>query len=118
MSDISLETSEKNMCPVNYAVNLLSGKYKLRILHALIQESPKRFKVLEREIAGISPTMLTSQLRELERDGLVARAIFATVPPTVEYSMTKMGYSTLPMLTEIYKWGAAHQAAKLEKISD
>ncbi|WP_429400901.1 winged helix-turn-helix transcriptional regulator [Mucilaginibacter lappiensis] len=107
--------NEKNMCPVNYAVNLLSGKYKLRILHALLQESPKRFKVLEREITGISPTMLTSQLRDLERDGLVSRTIFATVPPTVEYKITAMGHSTLPMLTEIYKWGLAHQAAELEK---
>jgi DNA-binding HxlR family transcriptional regulator len=107
--------NENKMCPVNYAVNLLCGKYKLRILHALLQESPKRFKVLEREITGISPTMLTSQLRDLERDGLVSRTIFATVPPTVEYAITVMGHSTLPMLTEIYKWGSAHQAAELDK---
>lgn len=106
---------EKNICPVNYAVNLLSGKYKLRILHALLQESPQRFKVLERGITGISPTMLTSQLRELEKDGLIGRAIFATVPPTVEYSITSVGQSTLPMLNEIYKWGLAHQSANLKK---
>jgi DNA-binding HxlR family transcriptional regulator len=109
MSKIKLNTDEEISCPVNYAINLLSGKYKLRILHALLNGSPKRFKVLEREITGVSPTMLTMQLRELERDGLISREIFATVPPTVEYRPTPLGQTTLPMLTEIYKWGLAHQ---------
>ncbi len=95
---------------MEYAVSLLSGKYKLRILHALIKESPKRFKVLEREITGISPTMLTSlRLRELEADGLVSRTVFATVPPTVEYRLTEFGETTLPMMEEIKKWGQLHR---------
>jgi len=109
MSDIKFDKRKKILCPVEYAVSLLSGKYKLRILHALIKESPKRFKVLEREIAGISPTMLTSQLRELESDGLVSREIFATVPPTVEYRLTEFGQTTLPMMDEIKKWGLLHK---------
>jgi DNA-binding HxlR family transcriptional regulator len=76
----------------------------------LIQESPKRFKVLEREITGISPTMLTSQLRELEADGLIGREVFATVPPTVEYRLTEFGQTILPMMEEIKKWGLVHRS--------
>jgi len=109
MSDNKIDKRKKILCPVEYAVSLLSGKYKLRILHALIKESPKRFKVLEREITGISPTMLTSQLRELEADGLLSRTIFATVPPTVEYALTEFGKTTLPMMNEIKDWGLAHK---------
>ncbi len=99
-------TQRKNIiCPVEYTVSLLSGKYKIRILNALKDGSPKRFKVLERGISGISPTMLTTQLRELEADGLISREIFATVPPTVEYKLTALGLTTQPMLNEIKKWG-------------
>lgn len=104
-----LERRAKILCPVEYAVTVLSGKWKLRILHVLIKESPKRFKVLEREVSGITPTMLTSQLRELEADGLVSREVFATVPPTVEYRLTTFGQSTIPMMNEIKKWGLAHK---------
>jgi DNA-binding HxlR family transcriptional regulator len=107
--EIGTKKKQTISCPVEYAVSLLSGKYKLRILHALIQESPKRFKVLEREIKGISPTMLTSQLRELEADGLIGREVFATVPPTVEYKLTAFGQTILPMMEEIKKWGLAHR---------
>jgi DNA-binding HxlR family transcriptional regulator len=109
MNNKKAEKREKINCPVEYAVSILSGKWKLRILHALIKEQPKRFKVLEREVTGITPTMLTSQLRELEADGLIRRQIFATVPPTVEYSLTPFGESTTPMMDEIKKWGLAHR---------
>jgi DNA-binding HxlR family transcriptional regulator len=109
MSEKKIAAREKIVCPVEYAVSLLSGKFKIRILNALMNESPKRFKALERQIAGISPTMLTTQLRELEADGLVSRQIFATVPPTVEYSLTPFGQTTIPMLNEIKKWGLEHR---------
>ena len=109
MSNKKAEKREKISCPVEYAVSIFSGKWKLRIIHALTKEQPKRFKVLEREVTGITPTMLTSQLRELEADGLVKRKIYATVPPTVEYSLTPFGESTIPMMDEIKKWGLAHR---------
>jgi DNA-binding HxlR family transcriptional regulator len=96
------------LCPIEYAVDLMSGKWKLPILNALIKESPKRFKVLEREINGITPTMLTTKLRELEIDGLISRKIFATVPATVEYSLTNLGNTIQPMMNEIEKWGLMH----------
>ncbi|MGC5743974.1 winged helix-turn-helix transcriptional regulator [Chryseobacterium sp. NFX27] len=80
MSNLKTKINEKNLCPVNHAVSLLSRKYKLRILNALLNKGPKRFKVLEREI-------------------------FTTVPPTVEYKTTTLGQTTMPMLDEIYQWG-------------
>jgi DNA-binding HxlR family transcriptional regulator len=109
---VKKKKQEKISCPIEYAVSLLSGKYKLRILWALMQGNgtPKRFKVLEREIKGISPTMLTSQLRELEADGLIGREVFATVPPTVEYKLTEFGQTILPMMEEIKKWGLIHRS--------
>ncbi len=109
MSQKKFTEREKIICPVEYAVSMLSGKYKIRILNALLNESPRRFKNLERQITGISPTMLTTQLRELEADGLVSRQIFATVPPTVEYSLTTFGQTTMPMLNAIKKWGLEHR---------
>jgi DNA-binding HxlR family transcriptional regulator len=103
-----MKNKSKIICPVQYSLNILSGKWKLTILHALHKESPKRFKVLEREIEGITPTMLTTQLRDLEKNGLVRRKIFATVPPTVEYSTTELGKTLKPVIYEIKKWGVMH----------
>lgn len=96
-------------CPIEYTFDLLSGKWKLHLLHALVKKSPMRFKQLEREIHGITPTMLTSQLRSLEQHGLVSREIFATVPPTVEYRLTPLGRTIIPMMQAIEKWGLEHQ---------
>ena len=109
MNDLRIEKRRKIVCPVEYAVSLLSGKYKFRILYALIKESPKRFKVLEREIIGISPTMLTMQLRELEVYGVVSREVFATLPPTVEYRLTAFGQTIIPLMEEMKKWGLGHR---------
>ncbi len=100
---------EKIICPIEYSVALLGGKWKLPIIHALVKRSPLRFKELEREISGITPKMLTTQLRSLEVEGLVKREIFATVPPTVEYSLTSVGQSIQPMIQELEKWGLYHQ---------
>ena len=116
-NDIKIEKRKKILCPVEYAVSLLSGKYKFRILYALIKESPKRFKVLEREVSGISPTMLTTQLRELEADGLVSREVFATVPPTVEYRLTAFGQTIIPMMEEMKKWGLEHRSRQDQGVS-
>jgi DNA-binding HxlR family transcriptional regulator len=103
-----MENKSKIICPVQHSLNILSGKWKLPILHALHKESPKRFKVLEREIEGITPTMLTTQLRDLEKHGLISREIFATVPPTVEYRTTEFGQTLKPLIYEIKKWGILH----------
>lgn len=104
-------------CAVEYSVNLLGGKWKLPIIHALAKNKVLRFKEMEREIVGITPKMLTMQLRKLEEDGLVSRKIFPTVPPTVEYRLTDIGKSIQPMITELAKWGLYHSSLKKRKTS-
>ncbi len=103
-----MENNSKIICPVHHSLDILSGKWKLPILHALHKASPKRFKELEREIEGITPTMLTTQLRDLEKNGLISREAFATVPPTVEYRTTELGQTLKPLIKEIQKWGKYH----------
>jgi DNA-binding HxlR family transcriptional regulator len=103
-----MKNNSKIICPVQHSLDILGGKWKLPILHALQKSSPKRFKELEREIEGITPTMLTTQLRDLEKNALVSRQVFATVPPTVEYSLTELGHTIKPLLFEIKKWGIHH----------
>ncbi len=105
----------KIICPVQHALDVLNGKWKLSILHALHKTSPMRFKELEREIAGITPTMLTTQLRDLEKNGLISREIFATVPPTVEYRTTELGLSLQPLIGEI-KNGACCTKSILKRL--
>jgi len=103
-----MKNKSKIICPVQHSLNILGGKWKLPILHALHKSSPKRFKELEREIEGITPTMLTTQLRDLEKEKIISRQIFATVPPTVEYSLTELGQTIKPLIYEIKKWGIHH----------
>jgi DNA-binding HxlR family transcriptional regulator len=103
-----MKNNSKIICPVQHSLNILSGKWKLPILHALHKESPKRFKVLEREVIGITPTVLTTQLKDMVSHGLITRKIFATVPPTVEYSATTLGKSLQPLIYELKKWGVMH----------
>jgi DNA-binding HxlR family transcriptional regulator len=97
-------------CPIDHTVTLLSGKWKLCIIRELVKKSPMRFTELEREIAGITPTMLTAQLRQFEEELVVHRKVYPTVPPTVEYSLTEIGTAMEPMIMELEKWGLKHMA--------
>lgn len=83
---------------------MIGGKWKLSILKALIFHGTKRFGELRREVDGISQTMLTSQLRALEADGLVQRKAFAEIPPRVEYSATADGLALRPIFEEMHVW--------------
>lgn len=92
-------------CPVTSLLLMLQGKWKFQILYELCIKDPIRFGELRKNIAGITNTMLTSSLRELERDGLVSRIQYNEIPPHVEYSLTKMGNDLLPIFYEMTKWG-------------
>ncbi|MEL7121301.1 MAG: helix-turn-helix domain-containing protein [Bacteroidota bacterium] len=82
----------------------IGGKWKPIILY-LITKGANRFGILQRGIQGISKQMLTKQLRELETDGILNRKIYAEIPPRVEYSMTDLGNSLLPIIESMRNWG-------------
>lgn len=70
-----------------------------------VKDGPKRYGELRRNIPKVTHKMLAQQLRELERDGLVRRKVYATVPPKVEYSITKLGSTTIPVIEALRAWG-------------
>src|SRR6516225_427711 len=94
-------------CPVEAAIDVIGGKWKAPILWWLNQRT-WRFAELRRQIPGITEKMLTQQLRELERDGIVDRRVYPTVPPKVEYSLTAYGRSLKRALRAICDWGRNH----------
>ena len=89
---------EANNCPVESTIELIGGKYKALILWHL-SEKTLRFSELKKSVSGATAKMLTQQLRELEAEGLIHREIFPVIPPKVEYSLTDLGKSLLPVLT-------------------
>ena len=91
------------ICPFVTAQKLLQGKWAILILHAL-NEGTKRFNELERDIQ-ITHATLSSQLKYLEKEGLVHRTVYPEVPPRVEYSLTAMGRRFAPVLDSIQIWG-------------
>ena len=101
----------KANCPVEATLELIGGKYKALILWHLA-ESKLRYSQLRQSIAGITPKMLTQQLRELESKELIHREVFPIVPPKVEYSLTDLGKSLLPLLTSMRDWGSAYLKGK------
>jgi DNA-binding HxlR family transcriptional regulator len=100
--------SRRHICPVETSLELLSGKWKPRILWKLHQRGVIRFGELKRAMPEITAKMLTQQLRELEQDGLITRRVYAEVPPKVEYSLSKLGESLKPILDELARWGVEH----------
>ncbi len=104
-----LKPLDPQRCPVDQALELLSGKWKPRILWRL-QVGTMRFNELQRAIAPVTQRMLTLQLRELERDGLVVRRVYAEVPPRVEYSLTAPARELTPSLRAVGQWLLDHHA--------
>ncbi|MEO0778840.1 MAG: helix-turn-helix domain-containing protein [Bacteroidota bacterium] len=98
---------EVHECPVTFTMSKIGGKWKPIIIF-LITKGANRFGVLQRGIVGISKQMLTKQLRELEADGILSRKIYAEIPPRVEYSLTDLGQSLLPIIGSMRDWGEAH----------
>ena len=99
---------ELPLCPVETTLTLIGDKWKVLILRDLMNET-LRFGELKRSIGKVSQKVLTSQLRDLERDGLVHREVFAEVPPRVEYSLTDTGRSLEPVIDSMRIWGEAYK---------
>ena len=98
-------------CPVEATLDLIGGKYKSLILWHL-SDGQLRFSELRKVITSATPKMLTQQLRELEAQSLIHREVFPVVPPKVEYSLTELGRSLLPILVAMRDWGADYMRTK------
>ena len=99
------------ICPVETTLDLIGGKYKALILWHL-STGTLRYHQLQKLIPSATPRMLTLQLRELESQELITRTVYAEVPPRVEYSMTELGRSLMPILTAMRDWGAEYLKGK------
>lgn len=86
---------------------ILGGKWKIEILY-YISLRTRRFGELQRQIGDITQSTLTKQLRELEADGFITRYVYQEIPPKVEYSLTDLGESFVPILEQMKQWGKAH----------
>jgi DNA-binding HxlR family transcriptional regulator len=95
--------TEVELEEVRRAVNTLVGKWKMDILFLLLS-GPRRFGELRRGLTGITQHMLTAQLRSLEADRLVARTVYAEVPPRVEYELTPLAYTLKPVFFALIEW--------------
>lgn len=90
-------------CPFQEAMNLIAGKWTMSIINTLMNGT-LRFKELERCVSGINTRMLVKELKHLESGKIIKREAFATVPPTVQYSLTEKGVALKPVLIEIQTW--------------
>jgi DNA-binding HxlR family transcriptional regulator len=101
-----METAETK-CPAEFTLALIGGRWKIPIIFHLLA-GRQRFSELSRSLKGVTQKMLTQQLREMERHGLVERKIYPQVPPKVEYSLTPLGASLQPVVEAMCQWGIVH----------
>ena len=99
-------------CPVEATLDIIGGKWKSIILFRVLEET-RRFNELRRLIPSLTQRMLTNQLRELEHDGLIARKIYAQVPPKVEYSITAFGKTLEPVLLALKQWAEKNMLPRM-----
>ena len=99
---------EAESCPIIATIQkVLGGKWKIVILY-YISIKPRRFGELQRQIGNITQSTLTKQLRELEADGFISRYVYQEIPPKVEYSLTELGKSFMPVLKSMKQWGKTY----------
>lgn len=103
----------KTNCPAEITLAVIGGRWKTLLLYHLFQ-GVKRFSELQRATNGITQKMLTQQLREMERDGLVHREVYAEVPPKVEYSLTPLGQTLEPVVHAMCDWGAKYGQGQID----
>jgi len=95
-------------CPMKQALGVMGGRWKTILLFHLFDKGTMRFSSFSRLVDGITPKVLTEQLREMEKDGLVVREIFPVIPPRVEYTLSPFGKTLEPVIGAIKAWGAEH----------
>ena len=111
------EWSYDPQCPVRDVLDRIGDKWSTLVLVTLAN-APHRFSAVQRAIPDISKRMLTQTFRDLERDGLIARKVFPTKPPSVEYSLTPLGETILEPLTVLVRWAErSHAAIKTARLA-
>ncbi|MGF1637942.1 MAG: winged helix-turn-helix transcriptional regulator [Cyclobacteriaceae bacterium] len=105
VKDKKIFVFDENSCPVTATMKVLGGKWKPILINAIYHTAPARFGELKRSVIGITQSMLTQQLRELEEDGIINRKIYAEIPPKVEYTLTEFGLTLSPVIQTMAKWG-------------
>lgn len=105
---------DESSCPVTATMQVLGGKWKAILINAIYFTSPARFGELKRSVKGITQSMLTQQLRELEEDGIISRKIYAEIPPRVEYTLTEFGLTLSPIIQAMAKWGKEYRMKQQE----
>lgn len=95
----------KSECPLNYALSIIGGKWRLQIIWAIHKNEVVRYNELKKHVVGITNMMLAQSLKELESYGIVEREQFLEVPPRVEYRLTEHGLALIPALESLAKWG-------------
>lgn len=104
--------SVPEQCPMEAGLNILSGKWTLRIIWH-VSKGPVRFNELQRLLGPITTKTLSQQLHTLESQGIVLRTVYPETPPRVEYSMTALGETLRPILKDLCEWGTGYQKERI-----
>lgn len=109
---------KENNCAVTNVFKVIGGKWKVLLINAIYNDCPKRFGELKREMENvITQTTLTTQLRELERDGIICRKAYAESPPRVEYKLTTLGKTLIPVIRSLEKWWKDYTICRNHSVS-
>ncbi len=103
MANKKVSISEKT-CSLKEVLDIIGGKWAMPIIY-ILSKGKMRFKEVERSIEGINTRMLVKELKNMEVNGIITREVFATVPPTVEYTLTLKGEKLLPSIISLHSWG-------------
>lgn len=103
MNNKKIKISEKT-CSLREVLDIIGGKWAMPMIY-ILSKGKMRFKELERSVEGINTRMLVKELKNMEANGIITREVFATVPPTVEYTLTNKGEKLLPSIVSLHNWG-------------
>ncbi|WP_406687628.1 winged helix-turn-helix transcriptional regulator [Rossellomorea vietnamensis] len=106
--DTPIDQHGKLKCSIEYTLRKIGGKWKTVILWHLGTEGTHRYNELRRLLPGVAHKVLSQQLKELEEEGFINRTQYDTIPPKVEYSMTDLGMTLMPILQQMHEWGNEH----------
>lgn len=115
--DCCIQDASLDETGFSYTLSLINGKYKMIILYSLMEFGTVRFNEMKGYIKGISYKTLSTNLKELEADGLVHREEYPQVPPKVEYSLTETGRSLIPILDAMCEWGDVHRRQRQDGLT-